>query len=514
MANATLDVLLQSNRAPNEAEIPVIREKRRKVEEEILRLGGMLLKMDNRTAQTVSELNARRKIQLELLESLLSVESAVRTCPADVWLEVFEQLCVAAMGNDWTRQILRVTAVCRGWRALAVGAPSLWKVLNIAGNGWANEEDMQTLSGMLKRSKKSALHITVGPAPSTSTLTWANQHKSTPCDAGSGRNVLDKLWDHADRIETMALRLHPSAISCGTLPACVSLPRLRSASVRTVGPYRGEVIGEALDWLEEASLLERLEVGIPFKLPWLTSSAIGWANLAALELSVPMEVGKAIAILARCTALQECRLYRVTEERRAAQPLTHLMLPKLWLLNFGLHIAGCAAFFNLIVCPALTGLTVRTFSLEMDPLLGFHARSDMNLKSIKFSTFHGLRRVPTFISLFPGLETLDLPTLRCYEGKWGGGHAIVEYLSQESAEAVLPSLHTLRLVVKVDQKGHNDLIKALRALLRPSSEAAPFPRLCNIELELNLKQLHLERQNGCKPGTDLIWLEDEVRGCC
>ncbi|KAJ7177442.1 hypothetical protein C8R43DRAFT_1118435 [Mycena crocata] len=492
MANATLDELLKRNRAPNEAEIHVIHEERRKVEEEIVRLAGMLLGMDSSAAQTVNnELNARRKIHLELLESLRSVESVVRTCPADVWLEVFKQLCVAA-GHDWTRQILRVTAVCRGWRGVAVGAPSLWKVLNIAGNGWADEEDMETLNDMLTRSRGSALHVTVGPEPSTPTATWANQHKSSLCDAGRRRSVLDKLLAHANRIEAMAVKLHPFAIYYVALPASVTLPRLRSASIRTVGADREDDIGDMLAWLEQACSLERLAIGVPFKIPRLTSSAIGWAKLAALDLSVPMELSDAMTILARCTALQECRLHRVTEERSAAHLPTRLTLPKLCLLDFGLQTGCCAAFFDLVVCPALTDLTVRSCVLEMDQLLGFCERSHMNPRIIKLSAIWGFERVPPFISLFPGLETLDLSTLDCNKGKWErGSDEIMEYLGQESAEAVLPSLHTLHLSVDVYKKVHNGLIKALRALLRPNSEVAPFPRLLNIELKLNIKQLHL-----------------------
>ncbi|KAJ7177439.1 hypothetical protein C8R43DRAFT_1118431 [Mycena crocata] len=364
MANATLDELLKRNRAPNEAEIHVIHEERRKVEEEIVRLAGMLLGMDSSAAQTVNnELNARRKIHLELLESLRSVESVVRTCPADVWLEVFKQLCVAA-GHDWTRQILRVTAVCRGWRGVAVGAPSLWKVLNIAGNGWADEEDMETLNDMLTRSRGSALHVTVGPEPSTPTATWANQHKSSLCDAGRRRSVLDKLLAHANRIEAMAVKLHPFAIYYVALPASVTLPRLRSASIRTVGADREDDIGDMLAWLEQACSLERLAIGVPFKIPRLTSSAIGWAKLAALDLSVPMELSDAMTILARCTALQECRLHRVTEERSAAHLPTRLTLPKLCLLDFGLQTGCCAAFFDLVVCPALTDLTAQSCVLQ------------------------------------------------------------------------------------------------------------------------------------------------------
>ncbi|KAJ7177541.1 hypothetical protein C8R43DRAFT_1118526 [Mycena crocata] len=397
--------------------------------------------------------------KLDHLRELRSILSPLLSLPNELLREIFGfHFDLAARGIDAAHCVAQV---CGRWREAALATPRIWENLGIPGYGWVRKD--------APPSTDDDFQLRVAAAPShrgPSTLI------AITLSMEAGSSVVPEIWRAAGRIASLELNIHDAVLPFAALPPDSTLPVLRWASLCVLDSPSGDcTLGPALAWFASSPCLERLSLHFPFKVPLLSSSALPWATLRNLDLNFPIPVFDAIAASVAFCPRRKGRTAAFT-------------LPDL--LRLYVDIAEpYENVFHLLTCPALTRLTLCPETLDVQ--------------------WSG---TPAFLAVCVDLEELQirLPTpagLLKLE--------VLHFLSREGPPAILPSLHTLHLLVK----GYNRecLCETYRSLTRPCPAPGPFPPLRLVDVH-DSSGLHLPLVRHRQSYDDVrFWLADGRRFC-
>ncbi|KAJ7080500.1 hypothetical protein C8R43DRAFT_1143117 [Mycena crocata] len=424
--------------------------------------------------------------KLDHLRELRSILSPLLSLPNELLREIFGfHFDLAARGIDAAHCVAQV---CGRWREAALATPRIWENLGIPGYGWVRKDAPPSTDDDFQ------LRVAAAPShrgPSTLiAITLSMEAGSRYAPPTASLSVVPEIWRAAGRIASLELNIHDAVLPFAALPPDSTLPVLRWASLCVLDSPSGDcTLGPALAWFASSPCLERLSLHFPFKVPLLSSSALPWATLRNLDLNFPIP----------------CCISGLlpTEEGRTAA----FTLPDL--LRLYVDIAEpYENVFHLLTCPALTRLTLCPETLDVQVLLNFQARSKFNLTTLDLSlpTPSGVGHPPFSPSAWTWKtsdQVADTGGLLKLE--------VLHFLSREGPPAILPSLHTLHLLVK----GYNRecLCETYRSLTRPCPAPGPFPPL---------RLVDRPRQFGaaspsCEAPAELrrcqIWLADGRRFC-
>ncbi|KAJ7177483.1 hypothetical protein C8R43DRAFT_1118474 [Mycena crocata] len=469
-----------ANEEPTAHQRQVIRQGMLELNAEVATLETSIAEQTAALARTTALIDAK----VDHLRELRSIFSPLLSLPNELLGEFFEWVCDLA--DRPMEAALRVAQVCRRWRAAALATPRIWENLRIPGYGWVRKDAESLLRRTISSSGSRQLHLTVGSRPSSPLPFQWRRAAGMPPDGSL--SVFPEIWRAAGRIASLELNLHDAVLPCAALPSDSTLPVLRWASLCVLDSPSGDcTLGPALAWFASSPCLERLSLHFPFKVPLLSSSALPWATLRILDLSFPIPVFEAMSILRRTPNLRECCIGGLLPAEEGSRPPAPFTLPELLRLDVS---SGAIAepyenVFHLLTCPALTQLTLCPETLDVQVLLNFQARSKFNLTTLDLSPDSEWSGTPAFLAACVGLEELQirLPTpagLLELE--------VLHFLSREGPPAILPSLHTLRLLVK----GYNRecLCETYQSLIRPCPAPGPFPQLRLVDVH-DSSGLHL-----------------------
>nr|GAT54654.1 predicted protein [Mycena chlorophos] len=216
---------------------------------------------------------------------------------AELLIEIFILVPNDTHSSRWPQTVpLRLSAVCRSWRCIAIGTPrlwlklSFWRVLHLPAG---SQQNAQTLAGvardLLRRSAPHAISIEFEP------------HLHTAGD----RRVAQALWDEivqvADRWRKIYLGVDVLSLLHDTSPR--NLPRLRHLKISSDSSLYvdSRISHPEITFFADAPQLSQSELN---NLPNALCVALPWTQLKTVDLSSfrPSRFHY-FEILPRCTAL-------------------------------------------------------------------------------------------------------------------------------------------------------------------------------------------------------------------
>ncbi|KAJ7113360.1 hypothetical protein C8R43DRAFT_1138653 [Mycena crocata] len=434
-----------ANEEPTAHQRQLIRQEMLELDAEVATLEASIAEQTAALARTTALMHAK----VDHLRQLRSILSPLLSLPNELG-ELFE--CVCDLADRPMEAALRVARVCKRWRAAALATPRIWGRVRIPGHGWVREDVEGPLQRTISSSGSRQLHLTL--------------------------SVFPAIWGAAGRIASLNLNIHDAVLPFAALPPGSTLPVLRRASLCVLDSPSGDHrLGPALAWFTSSPCLERLSLRLRFKVPLLSSSSLPWATLRVLDFQFPIPVFDAISVLRQTPKLQECSIGGLLPAEEGSDPPPAFTLPELFRLDVssGADIGltdPCEDVFRFLTCPALTRLTLVPETLDVEVLLDFQARSKFNLTTLDLSPDSEWSGTTAFLTACVGLEELQIrlpipPGLLELE--------VLDFLTREGPPVILPSLQTLRLLVK----GYNRecLCETYRSLIRPCPAPGPFPQL-------------------------------------
>ncbi|KAJ7051581.1 hypothetical protein C8F01DRAFT_1174307 [Mycena amicta] len=350
--------------------------------------------------------------------------------PPEITSDIFALLptgVISTMDPDALIVPLVFGQVCREWRSISHGTPSLWRTLtlNIHYNSTEPSERCLALEdlvpGWIERSGQKPLHLSLSASHRNS---WGSAF------------IIYVVEIHASRIQELHLDLENVRFTQFAEGTSARLPILWKFSGR-VKSTQSTHCSFAL--LEHSPLLR--EFAFNGDIILASSMYIPWAQLVRFTVSNGVTTAQALEILRLATCLEEFTLQSASpshDTRIDVENMTELVHPRLRKIDiYGASIH--ALLLPLLRLPKLEDLSlVLTYgarSIEVSDLVAFVGRSDCRLKRLKIRASLGSRELRTLFSALSHLEELSYMCTLLGE--------LISVLASTSPEPFLPNLKSL-----------------------------------------------------------------------
>lgn len=336
-------------------------------------------------------------------------EAAISRLPPEILAACF-LWCIDIEGPlptyDPDTSPVKLTFICRSWRAVALSTPRLWARLHFKASCLDSRtpEELAKLSLFLERSRA---------APLTYTIDFGNPdvYYRPVRNVDSLRRILKLLIRHAGHWYDMILQdredshRYPDTMA---VAGDISFPLLRQLSCW--GLYEG--IEQLTFTAERAPSLESVTLSIPRLRAW-TIPFSELRSLFILDWDKTASIQDILDVLSQCSHLHDLRINSDTVEpvdllsgrRVELRTLTYFSL------NIGLASSKpTSVILGALSFPALTHLSISRWAGSVDGLISFLSRHSATIQTLDLNTWHGSapNAYPRMWTSLPNLKYLWL----------------------------------------------------------------------------------------------------------
>ncbi|KAE9399109.1 hypothetical protein BT96DRAFT_707387 [Gymnopus androsaceus JB14] len=375
------------------------------------------------------------RMEIKFYESLLS---GIRKLPPELLAEIFMHYATSCRdGRDFsgyyfyprphTDGPMRISAVCRTWRAIVFSTPTLWNYISLPHRtpfGCTNYAEL--VERCITNSRVSPLYIKVSVFGSPERYRTAEARNLKYSGA---LDTLDKFMPEMYRWNSFHLDMFASRSICTQLERKLpsipptGAPNLMEMYFRAFTPDRDALeVAWALELLCSSINLRK----ILFVAPIWDLEAAPWESLQHFESKQGMRLRDLFLVLRGCPALQYCEVcFELEEEPPCLPSFTEsdpvIVLSQLHTLRLThLRQAELSTVLQWITVPTLTELTLAGHHVSdtwLDPLfISFLSRSACRLHTLSLSQFsYSDANIMNYLRLpnvHDTLETLELDKWR------------------------------------------------------------------------------------------------------
>ncbi|KAJ7453422.1 hypothetical protein FB451DRAFT_1565573 [Mycena latifolia] len=353
----------------------------------------------SKTLLSLVKLESERRRRSQYADTLKSALSPIRRTPSEILVEVF----LACRDNSLTASNYSITDpreapmlmghVSSRWRQVCHGAPRLWNHLQLSTTPRSSKNQIVSqLPLILARSRILPLHVKLEQ--------WSYSPTQT-------EDLLDLIFKPHERWKDLYLSIGRTGPSAHSLSRIFNrqtlLPILSSITLIGDGTFDAERV---FPLFQHAPQLRDVYLDTHRLSSHSLQSTLPWAQLTRLELHSGIELGEAKEILVQCAMLQECALYRLTNDDGLEPPQHVHQLVPLQRFAISAYHEIAPEFLEAFSCPNLLSLDISATTLSHNVLVNLLAGSKFGLEALKLNV-HGLKLIPLLQQL-PSLRTFDL----------------------------------------------------------------------------------------------------------
>jgi hypothetical protein len=216
--------------------------------------------------------------------------------PDDTLREIFQWVVrddeiQIAQCPDLTRNVYRISTVCRRWRAVALSTPRLWSTFAIQSQMKTTRDVVAVLDRVLARSRKTGISLRIVPCNLMDNLDVMDR-------------VLDRLFARSDQWRDANILIMPQTVpQVRSAVYNLDFARLQSLEIRHGGKGTFDKDNNFGGIFRTATNLKRLTLS-SLKLPPSQSLGLPFAPLQELTVTFfPADVPEAYAVLRSCISL-------------------------------------------------------------------------------------------------------------------------------------------------------------------------------------------------------------------
>ncbi|PPQ66993.1 hypothetical protein CVT26_009957 [Gymnopilus dilepis] len=339
--------------------------------------------------------------------------------PVEIASKIF-QFCVSDVGfprlyhydryrryETATEAACAISAVCRGWRDIAISTPQLWTTIDIAVGSPRLLDHLDTIQAWLSRSKALPLKIELTDSAEENLWYEAESFEIVNFYRNISR-IADVLKVHSERWEDLGIYIPSRYLGAfGDIPH-VS-PVFRSLSLM------------AMDDIDHDMARFRLTNFRPCKVKLHSVSTdflgLDWTGVTQADVG-SLSVRSYVRVLQRASNLRQCELSSLEfapgpQGQIAVENIVH---PALEDFDFShpdptlvQRDPSLQTFFGHISCPALKKFRFGDYVLPVDTISSFFARSSCQLAELRLSSCRLYdRSFQDLLSQLPSLVLLDI----------------------------------------------------------------------------------------------------------